>query len=438
MRGYLNPALRPDRGYVHIPVLGSTSVNFNSNALTFKTLFYPVGNDGKLAFLLDRRVTWNDIEGNLKNQNSVALDFHTVILGTGFYTGRGFWTVELGLDVDGGFNLPKSFVEFVKLGSKANAYEMNGLMTGADMYANLAVGYSHRINENLTVGGRVNFKGGLARAHMDYDKLNVTLNGDKWAVDASGQLALSVNGLEVPLDNEGYVDTDKVGESVFSNIRGLAGFGMTFDLGAEYVLFERFKFSAAILNLGFMKWNAKDTFTGRSEASYEFTGMQYSFNPDTNQWESTGGDPDFDFEQFLKFREATGKAKTKIYPGFVLGAEYDIFGDNLLGAGALFTHRRNEFYKRTEGSLAVTVRPAEWFTASLSYCIGNYKNIGDNFFNSFGLAVNFHAKWINFFVGTDFMVFKVNPQFIPVGQKVFNFTLGLSVPLAPSRYPRKG
>ena len=36
MRGYLNPALRPDRGYVYIPVLGTTSVNFNSKRYSIR------------------------------------------------------------------------------------------------------------------------------------------------------------------------------------------------------------------------------------------------------------------------------------------------------------------------------------------------------------------------------------------------------------------
>lgn len=189
MRGYLNPALRPDRGYVYIPVLGTTSVNFNSNALTFKTIFYPVGDNGQLVSLLDDRVTWHDIEPNLKTMNKVGFDLHMTLLGAGFYTGRDFWTIEAGLDVTGGFHLPKSFVEFVKLGSKANAYDMGGLMAGADAVMNISAGYSRRINDELTVGGRVNFKGGLARANMNYDRLNVTLNGEKWAVDAGGNLA---------------------------------------------------------------------------------------------------------------------------------------------------------------------------------------------------------------------------------------------------------
>lgn len=436
MRGYLNPALRPDRGYIYFPALGTLSVNFNSNALMLNTLFYPVGNDGKMVSFMDNRVTWNQVAPNLKEQNKFSVDLHTTLLGAGFYTGRGFWTIEFSIDAVTGFDIPKSFVEFAKLGSNSDGYNMGGLMAGVDTYANMALGYSHCINENLTVGGRVNLKGGIARAKMSYDKLDVNLNGEKWAVAADGTLQLSINGLEVPIDGNGYVDTEELDtESLFSNVRGLAGFGMTFDLGAEYIFMERFKFSAAILNLGFMNWNARHSFVGRSEAEYEFDGLDYTFNPDNGSWESTGN-ADFNFEEFLKFKESTGKTRTKMYPGIVLGAEYDIFGNNLLGAGALFTHRKNEYYGRTEFALSATVRPINWFTASLSYSVGNYKNVGDNFFNSFGLAVNFHTSWVNFFVGTDFMVFNINPQFIPISQKLFNVTVGLSVPLRGSSYKK--
>ncbi len=432
MRGYLNPALRPDRGYVYIPAAGTVSVNFHSDALTFKTIFWPKGPDGSLVSLLDERVTWHDIEPMLRSMNNVGVDLHTTLLGAGFYTGRDFWTLEIGADAVGGFRLPRSFVEFVKLGSQANAYDMSGLQLGTDALVNVSAGWSRRIGTGLTVGGRVNFKGGVARASARYDKLNVTLNGEKWAVDAAGTLAMSVNGLEVPTDAEGYVDMENLGEEAFTNIRGLAGFGLTFDFGAEYVWMERFKFSAAVLNLGFMNWDEKHTFVGRSEASYDFAGMRYLLDPDTGRWESAGEGGDFDFGEFAKFREASGRTRTRMYPGFVLGAEYDIFGDNLLGAGALFTHRKNEYYSRTEVSLALTVRPVAWFTASLSYAAGNYKSIGDSFFNSFGFALNFHTGWINFFAGTDFLMFRVNPQFIPVGQKICNVTVGLSVPLGPS------
>lgn len=436
VRGYLNPALRPERGYVLIPVLGTTSVNLNSNSLALNTMFYPAGENGTMVSLLDHRVTWHDVAANLRDNNKVGVDLHMALLGAGFYTGRDFWSIEVSMDAYSGVNMPKELVEFVKLGSQAQAYDMSDIQAGADAYANIAMGYSRRITPELTVGGRLNFKFGLARMNVNYDHMNLVLNGDRWAVDARGTIQASMNGLNVPVGPDGYVDLASMdSENLISGFNGIAGFGMTADIGAEYVLMERFKFSAAILNLGFMSWNSNHSFTGRSEESYEFRGMNYTLDPDTNQWVSDG-DTDFDFTGFTKFRESGDKARTKMYPGFVLGAEYDIFGNNLLGAGMLFTHRRNEYIARTEFSILATVRPLHWLTASLSYTAGNYKNIGDNFFNSFGFALNVHTSWINWFVGTDYMIFKVNPQFIPTGQKVFNFTFGLSVPLRGPKYDR--
>ncbi len=436
-RSALNPALRPDRGYVMIPGIGNLQVNLNSNSLTLNTFLYPNGTDGRLVTLLDKRVTWPEIAPHLKEHNDVGVDFSLPILGAGFYTGRGFWTVGITMNGNSGFSLPRSLVEFAKLGSRANAYDMSGLSLGANLSTDLSLGYSHRITDELTVGGRVNFKAGLARAMMNYDQLDLTLNGDRWAVDAVGTAEMSLPvAFDMRYNDDGSINIDETLDSSIESLRfGFAGFGMTFDLGAEYVLLDRFRFSAALLNLGFMNWKPANSFTGTATTSYEFEGVQTTFNPDTQEWE-TSDMPEMDMEKLFNFRETNAKSRTKIYPGVTLGVEYDIFGNNLLNAGALFTHRSNEFAKRTEFSLSATVRPTDWFTASLSWCIGNFRNIGDNFFNSFGFALNFHPKWINFFIGTDFLMFRFAPQGIPLNQRSMNVSVGFSVPFKDSRYGR--
>lgn len=432
MRTRLNPALRSDRGYILFPTLGDLSVNLNSNALTFNTLFYPVGN-GRIASLFDSRIDWATVEPHLANMNKISVDLHAALLGAGFYTPIGYWTVELSLDAVEGVNLPKSLVEFTKQGSRATAYEMGGLSVGTDLSVTLSAGYSRRITDELTVGGRINFIGGLARANVTYNRLDATLNSDTWSIAADGTLTASLNGLRKAdhlINEEGYITGDQLNAgTLLQNMKGLAGFGMTFDLGAEYVLFDRFKFSAALLNLGFLSWNPNHTVKGRSEASYELEGYSYEYDPSTGEWVSDGsGSTSLNLDG--RFKEtAAGKTRTKMYPGVVLGAEYDIFGNRLLNAGMLFTHRRNEYYGRTEFSISATVHPIEWFTASLSYAVGNYKCIGDNFFSSFGFALNFHTGWINLFLGTDYLVFNVNPQFIPLNQRAVNFNFGLSIPL---------
>ena len=423
MRSYMNPAFHPSKGYINIPVIGDLSLNFNSNALALNNVLYPLGSNGGLVTMLDRRVAWPDIEPVLKNQNKLGVDVHTGLLGAGFYVGdNNFFTVELGLDMVVGANVPKGLVEFVKLGSQSTAYDLHGLSVGTEVLANLALGYSRPINDNLVIGGRLNLKFGLARANVQYDRLNVALSGDRWSIDALGNMAASVvGGIGATYDENGDLD-----EFVFGTGGGLAGFGASIDVGAEYLLFDRIKLSAAILNVGFMSWSSKTSLTAVAETAYEFTGAQYGFNSETQQWEYQTEGNDFDFDGLMRFRPENSKVRSKVYPGFVLGGEYDIFGDNLLGAGLLFSHRRNQYFGRTEVALSATVNPIDWFTASLSYTVGNYKSVGDNFFNSFGLALNFHPGWIHFFIGTDFMMFRVTPQALPVGQKVFNLTFGLA------------
>ena len=422
VRNHMNPAMHPSIGYLNIPFIGDLSLNFNSNALALNNVFYPLGSNGGLVSMLDRRVTWDIIEPALKKQNKLGLDLHLGVLGTGFYVGaKNYFTIELSVDALVGANIPKGLVEFVKLGSQSTAYDLHGLMTGAEVIANLSLGYSRPINENLVVGGRINLKHGLARMNVQYDRLNVALSGDRWSIDAVGNMDVSiVGGVGAAYDEDGDFDLEFYGN------KGLAGWGASIDLGAEYLLLDRIRLSAAILNLGFMNWNDKNSYTATAETSYEFTGVQYGFNHDTQQWEYQADNNEFDFDGLMKFNPESRKVRSKVYPGFVLGGEYDIFGDNLLGAGLLFSHRRNQYYGRTEVALSATVNPIDWFTASLSYTVGNYKSVGDNFFNSFGLALNFHPRWINFFVGTDFMMFRVTPQALPVGQKVFNITLGIS------------
>ncbi len=301
---------------------------------------------------------------------------------------------------------------------------MGGLMAGADAVMNISAGYSRRINDELTVGGRVNFKGGLARANMNYDRLNVTLNGEKWAVDAGGNLALSLNGLDVPTDAEGYVDMDRLDASRSLRISAAwRVFGLTFDIGAEYVWMERFKFSAAILNLGFMNWSEKHTFVGRSEAWYDWWECATISIRRRISGRPSERSRNINFDEFAKFKEASGRARTEIFSGLRAGCRIRHFRQQPAGCRCVVHPPEERILCPYRSGAVGDGTPMEWFTASLSWSVGNYKNIGDNFFNSFGFAFNFHTGWINFFAGTDFLMFKVNPQFIPVGQKVFNITV---------------
>ena len=52
---------------------------------------------------------------------------------------------------------------------------------------------------------------------------------------------------------------------------------------------------------------------------------------------------------------------------------------------------------------------------------------------SLGWMLNFHPKGINLFIGSDYMLTDVTPQFIPVNDLNLHFTVGLTLALGKRR-----
>ena len=77
----------------------------------------------------------------------------------------------------------------------------------------------------------------------------------------------------------------------------------------------------------------------------------------------------------------------------------------------------------TELTLSGNYRPVKWFEATLSYSFIHSK------FKTYGIALNFSPSWINFFIGSDYMLTKVTPQCLPVSGDAMNLFMGVSVPL---------
>ncbi len=425
-----NPAFRPYRGYVQIPGLGNLNLLYTSNTFSWDRLLIPF--EGRDVLIFDMDIPWSDVEGFLSRSNDMDFEVSAPLVSFGFFLGRGFLSFDSKVKTDAGLSLPKELFRAIKDNhDELDSYNLGGIKLAANAYLTASVGYSYRIFENLTAGARVNFLGGLAHASAQYDRLNITQSEkDVWNIDAAGSLLIAASGVNVDerFDTEAgrnIVNFDTVKEWGFGNVRGLSGFGMTFDLGVEYELLDRARFSVSLLDLGFMRWNKRNVTYATSEASYTYdknSGFEQLNNLD-------------DLLEFIRFdkQEQSPDIEGDIYSTFVIGGEYDIFADSdLLGVGAMYMNKKTQFIRRSEFSLALTVRPINWFTASLSYAVRNY-SIGDSALNSFGLALNFHPSWINFYIGTDYMFARFGPQSIPLGQKTMNFYMGLSVPLARER-----
>lgn len=178
-RSQLNPAFAPQRGYVNFPVLGGIQVGMSGN-ISLDKIFYP--RDGKLVTLLDSSVSAAEALSGLKDKNLLGADTRINVIGFGAYTKnrKNFWSFDLNVRVNEDANLPYSLFEFIKLGKEG---QIRNIGTSTDFYLEAAFSYSFPLmDDRLYIGIRGKFLAGLARAQVTYDRFDISLREDRWAV----------------------------------------------------------------------------------------------------------------------------------------------------------------------------------------------------------------------------------------------------------------
>lgn len=411
----LNPGLQPMRGYFNIPVLGSFNVGTSSNVLGINDII-DVLDSGEDIFLND------DLYSRLKSDNRLNVNLKTDVLSFGWYAGKGFWNVNVGLRADVGASIPQSMFEYLRRVN--NTEDINGSFSNMNFnlnaYAEIGLGYSRQITEKLSVGGRVKVLLGIARAEMAVDNFDINVddaltNGDYTELNpyqtygsatVNARVSTTMKGGGLSFDETtGQIDGFDIDGSNF----GIAGAGFGIDLGASYKVWDNLTVSAAVLDLGFIKWKeGETTVAAPANGSFEVTGSNYQDFLD-------GDFLSMDRFNFVQDKEAAEDTKTTLASTVLLAGEYGLL-DNKLSVGAIYTARFAEPKTLNELTFSATYRPKNWFNIAASY---SPIQAGGK---SFGLALKLGAL----FLGTDYMYFGNS-------SKAVNAFIGLSIPLGKSR-----
>ena len=406
-RSQFNPAFAPLRGYVNIPAIGGVNINVGGNIAVDNILF---SRDGKLVTLLDSSVSAADALSGLKQNNLLGMDFRMNVIGFGAFTKnhKNFWSFDLNVRVNEDANLPYSLFEFIKLGKEG---QIRNFGTSTDSYLEAAFSYSFPLmDDRLYIGIRGKFLAGLARALVTYDRFDISLREDRWAVLTQGTLDLTAAGAKVETDPDS--ETFEIGDLDFKPTKP-AGYGFALDLGATYDILPNLQASLAVTDLGFISWSKKNSVMGVSTQETEFTGATVPEN-------ASEPVPDFDLEM-LKFNQVDGRSTTKMLRASVnAGLEYEVWRHKI-GIGLLYTARVWEYKTMHNITGSVNFHPVRWFTVSGSY------SVIDNRGGAVGLALNLCPNWINFYLATDVLTSKHTPQWVPIKQSSMNVTLGLGI-----------
>ncbi len=446
-RSLMNPALRPDQGYVGVPLLSHMFMDVRTNSLNLDNLTFDKGGPERVIFM-NSLVSPAEFLSNMGNNNYANLDFNYSLLSAGWYSGDGFWNVDLGLRFHSDANAPKSLFELMKKGFSSEdmvEYDISKVSMTANAMVEMGVGHSRAfLDDYLHVGLKVKALLGVANLDLNGEKLNLTGGPEYWSAKSHVKLQASAPGISAK-----YKTTEE-GDEVFDGFDydesfKLAGFGMAFDLGGEYDLthlsdhlgldgapayiLDRLKVSLALTDIGFINWSKNSSVSLQSRDTEVRIDPTLTLNDeDNNSLEDAFDEFLDDINKAVDLQEDKERSRrSSLGMNMNVGLEYEFWKDNMT-AGFLSSTRFGRYYNMSEFTFSVNYRPCTWFATSLAYSFVH------NAFDTFGLAVHLTpSKGINFFIATDYIPPHVNSDFIPTTSKAVNAQFGFTIPLGARR-----
>ena len=426
-RNKMNPAFAPRSGYFQIPVIGNTSVGLMSN-LELQTFMYPI--DGQLCTFLNKNVAYDRFEAALPDKPHVDVAADINLLNFGWKGGeRGFWTVDMGLRVNLDTDMNRDMFLFMKKGTgESGTYAMGPVHANAAAAFQAAIGYSRDLSDlvpGLRVGAKARAVLPIAYAGLDLTDVTLTTSQEQWTVSTAGSFHAAVKGVDL-VDQEGNIEPQAQGPY------GLAGLGVSVDLGAEYRLdFDGFingvAFSAAVTDLGVVNYNAKACQEYKAGGEMDWTGLAFSLQE--GAMDEAADQLKEEFQNLLTYEEM-GQASfaRSTLPSLYLGAEIPFLKEKM-SVGALFSSRKSFYGSRNELTLSYNAKPLNWLAAGVNYSFLNTAK-------TIGWILELTPKaGPCFFIGSDYFFYELAkaPQdfpleYIPTSWR-FNLNFGLAVAL---------
>lgn len=414
VRHLYNPSLQPDYDlYISLPVLGFSQLSIENNSLSLKDIIYNSG--GQTISFLNTPTTVAKFYNTLSTNTVLRADLHTNLLGFGFRHESAFWTFTLSEKANAMVGLPKDLFKLGLYGTEnmlSNTFHLTTLQSDISIYTEAALGYSKRVTDQWTLGAKLKFLYGTANFSIQNNNIQLQAGVENWNMTANGSANVS-SPIQITAANNFQTFSYNAPTNTIDWLKP-SGLGAGIDLGAEYQLNSNWKFSAALIDLGFINWT-------RNVVNYQY-GMNYYFNG-IKQFDNTTTINTFQqLANQLSTSVITDSLKNVLLTSINssttenayttgttarlnLGAEYS-FMNNKLSVG-LLSHSR--FFKKTvteEITTSFNARPYHWLNLSLSYSLLNGR------FSTFGAGFGLRTGPLHWFASADYLCF--NKVTVPV------------------------
>ena len=424
-RHEMNPAIANDQGYVAMPVISNLNVALQSN-IGVKDVLY--NRNGKTTTFLNPDVSASEFLSNLKDKNKVNTNIKIQLLGFGFKGFKGYNHLSVNARANIGLIIPKSLFSLAKEGIENKTYDISDFNAHADAYTEIALGHSHRINDKLSIGATVKVLLGGANVDAEFDKAQLSFQDDAWSAVTNAKVQASIKGLKYKTETEmrgaeGQETPHTYVNDIDVDHTGLNGFGLGIDIGAVYNLNDSWKFSAALLDLGYISWN--NNMVASTNGDRTFNTDTYLFNVDDEADNKFGREMDRLKEGLASLYELqdngdAGKRSTKLTSTLNVGVEFVLPSYKNLSFGLLNTTKIHGNYSSTDFRLSANWHAGKILSLGTSIATGTYGS-------SFGWMFNLHPTGFNLYLATDHNLGKLAKQGVPLSANG-HVNLGINIP----------
>lgn len=408
-RHEMNPAFAPRANYFQVAGICNLGLGVTTNLLNVDTYLYP--RNGELLTFLHKDVSVKEFDKKLPKHMNLDADVNTTLLGFGFYTKqKSFWTFDLDVVASVDVDLPRDLFMFLKkgTGTSGESYNIGNVNAYAMAGVEATLGYSRIIIDGLRAGVKARFIAPLAYGGVNLENVRLNTGLDKWTVNTEGYAYTAMHGLRIRQEEPVEGETATIMPSFEFNLdelianKVLAGFGYSFDIGAEYELqignvIDAIRFSAAVTDLGQIHYNKEALSAYKTSGYLEWAGFQ-NVTMDNYDFEAEIEKLTEDAEGLLNLEEMeyTKSFTRSTMPRFYAGVEVPFFR-NKLSLGLLYSSRLSHSYPRHELTASLNIKPAKIISLGFNWSFLNTVS-------TIGYILEFTPKvGPTFYIGADYI-----------------------------------
>lgn len=360
-----NPALASGTDFISI---GEYSANTRSN-IGADAFLYP--RNGEVVTGLHSSIPAEEFLSRIQERNYTVGSINYNLIAYGFARGDAFRTVELNARALYSATLPREYFQLLKTGSREQFYDLTHSGDFAQLYAELAYGYSRRLSDVVSIGVRGKLLVGLESIDYRPTKVQLFAEGNEYRLDVDAMMNITSRSGKMPVDENGNL------KPLSSQAREKwplpSGIGAAVDVGVVITPNRYLTISASVNDLGALCWYYGNA--GRAQNSFSFSGV-----PDLAYNEFNADGLIDKARQLAKeyYQQLSLKAVDKhIEVDFVplranLGIKYALpFYERIrVGAVANYVGFRNMPYMEARGGVAYN--PFSWLDFTVNAGYGTY------------------------------------------------------------------